>query len=106
MGSAQPDVAGRSGGGAEGLERRPVDHPVRGGEGPPARRAEPAQQGLRADVDAHEAHRALHGGEIEVGRAHHLDPVDVDELVVEHVPDQGHLALPPPEVPEVDARRR
>ena len=103
VGSAELDVAGRSRRRAERLDRRPVDDLVRRRPGPPPCRAEPAQEGLRADVDADEAQRVVDGGEVEVGRAHHLDTVNIDELVVEHVTDQGHLALPPVEVPKIDA---
>ena len=92
---------------AEGLDGGPVDDPLGGGQAPPALRSEPAQEGLRADVDAdqaqHRAGRAGDGGQVEVGGPDDLDAVDVDQLVVEHVAGQEHLALPPAEV-AVEAR--
>ena len=103
VGGAELDVAGRARRRAERLDRRPVDDLVRRRPGPPPRRAEAAQEGLRADIDANEAKRVVNRGEVEVGRAHDLDTVNIDELVVEHVTDQGHLALAAVEVPKVDA---
>ena len=88
----------------EGLDRRPVDHPLgRRARAEPGR-AEPAEEGVHADVDADQPDPAVDGGEVEVGGPDHLDTVDVDHLVVEDVPGEHHLAGPPDEVAQVDPR--
>ena len=105
MGRPQPDldtVAGRL---AERLDGRPVDHPVRRRPHPPAPRPQPAQQRRRADVDADQPHPAEHRRQVEVGGPDDLLAVDVDELVVEHVPAQHDLAGPAGEVPQVEPGR-
>ena len=55
-------------------------------------REEPAQQPAQADVDADDAVPALEARELDLVRAHEPGAVDVDQLPVEHVLLQQHLA--------------
>ena len=73
------------------------------GARPPPRRPEPAQQRLEADVDADQPVLVADAREIEVGGADDPDPVDVDELVVDDVAVEDHLAGPALEVAQVEA---
>ncbi len=105
--SAWLDRDRRSSPGCEpkGCDGRPVEHAVGRGAVAPAGRAEAAEQALEAHVDAHEAPGQADPGQVEVAGAHHPHAVDVDELAVEDVAAQHHLAGTALEVAQVEARR-
>ena len=102
----EPHRPGRSLGttGAERLDRRPVDHPVRGRATAPAWGTEPAQQRLEADVHTDEPVLVADAGQVEVGGADDAHAVDVHELVVDDVAVEHHLTGPPLEVTQVETR--
>jgi hypothetical protein len=77
---------------AEGLDGGPVDDPVRGGQRAPPARPQPAQQRGRRHVGTDQPDAAQHLGQVEVGGPDDLHAVDVDQLVVQHVLGQEHLA--------------
>ncbi len=62
---------------------------------------EPAQQRLDTHVHADEADLIADLGQVQVGRPDHLDLVGIDELMVEDVPGQQHLALAAMELTQV-----
>ena len=95
--------AHRRAGRGERLDRRPVDHLRRRRDRAQAARAEAAQQRLHADVDADEPHDVTDVRQVEVRGAHDAHAVDVDQLVVDHVPGERHLAVARHEVAQVDA---
>ncbi len=66
--------------------------------------AQPAQQGLQADVHPHQVDGVADLGQVQVGGPDHLDLVGVHELVIEDVPGQQDLPLPPLELAQVQAR--
>ena len=59
---------------------------------PPAHRGPGGGAGWARDVHADQADPAEHGGQVQVGGPDHLDAVDVDQLVIEHVSGQHHLS--------------
>ena len=65
--------------------------------------AEPAQQGLQADVHPHEVDGVTHLGQVQVRGPDHLDLVGVHELVIQDVPGQQDLPLAPLEFAQVQA---
>ncbi len=75
------------------------------GTRPPATRTEPAQEGGVGHVGTHQADAPDDLGQVEVGGADDLHALDVDELVVEHVLGQQHLAGAAHDVAQVEARR-
>ena len=89
MGRRAADVLGRLG---EGLNGGPVDDAVGRRAWPPPAWAETAQQRGVGDIGSDEPDAADHLGQVEVGGADDLDALDVNELVVEHVLGQQHLA--------------
>ena len=100
--AAPLDILGRLG---EGLDGGPVDDPVGRRAWPPPARAETAQQRGVGDVGAHQPDAADHLGQVEVGGTDDLDALDVDELVVEHVLGQQHLAGAADDVAQVEPGR-
>ena len=76
----------------EGLHRGPVDDRLGGGTGPPAGRAQQAQQRSEADVDAHQPHRLADRRHVQVRRPDDAGPVDVHQLVIQDLGGQGGLA--------------
>jgi len=91
---------------AEGLDGAPVDNPVGRGTAPHGAGPEPAQQRLGAHVHPDQAE--VVGAEldqVQVGGPDHLAAVDVDQLVVEDVARQQHLALAPLEGAQVELGR-
>ena len=89
----------------ERLDRRPVDDPVGRGQRAPAAWPQSAQQRGGGHVGAHETNTAEHFGQIEVGRPDDLHAVDVDQLVVEDVLGQQHLARAADDVAQVEPGR-
>ena len=94
-----------SGGLGEGLDGRPVDDAVRRGARPPPARPQPAQQGGVGHVGPDQPDAAEHLGQVEVGGPDDLDALDVDQLVVEDVLGQQHLAGTADHVAEVEPGR-
>jgi hypothetical protein len=65
---------------------------VGGGAGAVAGGSDAAHQAREAHVHPHEPPGQSDAGEVEVGGAHHAYAVDVDELAVEDVTSEHHLA--------------
>ena len=83
----------------------PVDDAVGRRARPPPARAEAAQECGVGDIGADEPDAADHLGQVEVGGPNDLDALDVDELVVEHVLRQQHLAGTTNDVAQVEPGR-
>ena len=77
---------------AERLDRAPVDDPFGGGAVPPTRRSQPPEQRLGRNIHSHQAVAPIERCQIEVGGPDDLDSVDVHQLVVEDLFEEGHLA--------------
>ena len=67
--------------------------------------AQPAEQGLQADIHADQVDQVADLGQVQVGGPDHLDLVGVHQLVVEDVPGQQHLAFPALELAQVQPGR-
>ena len=90
---------------AEGLDGRPVDDPIGGGERAPPAGPQPAQQRGRRHVGTDQPYAAQHLGQVEIGGPDDLHAVDVDQLVVQDVLGQQHLAGPADHVLQVEPGR-
>ena len=90
---------------AERLDGGPVDDAVRRGKGTPATWPQPTQQGGGGHVGPHETNAPEHLGQVEICGPDDLDTVDVDQLVVEDVLGQEHLARSPDDVTQVEPGR-
>ncbi len=84
----------------------PVDHPARRGPPPPAGRPEATRERDDPRLDADQADACADLGEVEVGGAHDLHAVDVDELMVDDVGHQQRLAVALFERTEIEHRGR
>ena len=90
---------------AEGLDRRPVDDAIRRGQRAPAARPQPAQQRGRRHIGTDQPYATQHLGQVEIGRPDDLHAVHVDQLVVQDVLGQEHLAGAADHVLEVEPGR-
>ena len=95
-------LAGRFG---EGLDRRPVDDAVRRGTRAPPARSETAQERGVRHVRTHQADATDDLGQVQIGGPDDLDALHVDELVVQHVLGQEHLARATHHVAQVEPAR-
>ena len=102
VGRRTADVLGRLG---EGLDGGPVDDAVRRRAWPPPARAETPEQRGVGDVGTDQPDAADDLGQVEVGGPDDLDALDVDELVVEDVLGQQHLAGAADDVAQVEPGR-
>ena len=96
------DVLGRVG---KGLNGGPVDDPIGCRAWSPPAWAETTEECGVGDVGSDESDTTDHLGQVEVGGTNDLDPLDVNQLVVEHVLCQQHLARAANDVTQVEPGR-
>ena len=87
------------------MDGAPVDDPVGGGRRTPAGRSQPPQQGLGRHVHPDQAVAAEQRGQVQIGGPDDLHTVDVDQLVIEDLIGQGHLAGARHEVGQIQPGR-